>query len=193
MHSATEEIKKVLSQYDKPKLHLGCFHKKIHGYINVDIRDDVNPELVLDIFDLQGIPANSIHTIYSSHTLEHLSREKAQVALNRWYEVLKPGGVARISVPDIEACCEHYMCHKDLDMLKCMFYGSQKHPYDFHYMGWDFKTLSRDLAIAGFRDIKRYEWRETEHFYIDDYSQAYLPHFDRLNGKLMSLNIEGTK
>jgi hypothetical protein len=49
------------------------------------------------------------------------------------------------------------------------------------------------MEEAGFKNVKRYDWKKTEHFYVDDYSQAYLPHMDKLNGKLMSLNVEATK
>jgi len=45
----------------------------------------------------------------------------------------------------------------------------------------------------GFCDVRVYDWKSTEHFYVDDYSQAYLPHMDKTNGKLMSLNVEATK
>ena len=71
--------------------------------------------------------------------------------------------------------------------------GSQKHPFDYHKNGWDFKKLKEDLSEIGFRDIIRYDWKKTEHFYIDDYSQTYYPHMDKEDGKLMSLNVEATK
>ena len=41
--------------------------------------------------------------------------------------------------------------------------------------------------------MKRYDLRDTEHADIDDCSQAYLPHMDKENGVLMSLNVEATK
>ena len=53
--------------------------------------------------------------------------------------------------------------------------------------------MTRDLKSVGFRDVKRYDWKKTEHFYIDDYSQAYLPHMDKIRGNLMSLNVEAVK
>jgi len=50
-----------------------------------------------------------------------------------------------------------------------------------------------DLETIGFKNVKRYDWHETEHSHIDDFSQCYLPHMDKENGKLMSLNVEATK
>ena len=43
------------------------------------------------------------------------------------------------------------------------------------------------------KDVKRYDWRDTEHAEFDDHSQAYLPHMDKENGTLISLNIEAVK
>jgi len=43
------------------------------------------------------------------------------------------------------------------------------------------------------RNIKRYNWKDTEHSKIDDHSQAYLPHMDKDNGTLISLNVECIK
>ena len=36
-------------------------------------------------------------------------------------------------------------------------------------------------------------WRETEHSQFDDHSQAYVPHMDKENGVLISLNVECNK
>lgn len=47
------------------------------------------------------------------------------------------------------------------------------------------------MKIVGFMNTNN--WRETEHSDVDDFSQAYLPHMDKENGILMSLNIEAIK
>jgi len=55
--------------------------------------------------------------------------------------------------------------------------------------------LRGGLEEAGFNNVRRYDWRETDigHAGIDDYSQAYLPHMDKENGRLMALNVEVDK
>jgi len=183
------------------KLHLGCFQKKIHGYVNVDIREDVDPDVVDDITTLGKFKNNSADVIYACHVLEHTTRDDSKKVMKRWFEVLKPGGLLRVSVPDMEAVFEYYMVHKDLDLMGAFLYGSQRHEFDFHYMGWDEATLTRDLKKIGFKNMGRYDWRETDHFFIDDFSQAYLPKISydtrriegNIEGKLMSLNMEAIK
>jgi predicted SAM-dependent methyltransferase len=192
---------KRFGKTQETKLHLGCFYQKIHGFTNVDIREDINPDLVDDVFKLKNIKQGSVDLIYTCHVLEHADRQEAKDAMKRWHEILKKGGTLRVSVPDLEAIFEYYICHKDLRALECLLYGSQKHPYDFHHTGWDFKSMERDLKEAGFSSVKRYDWRDTEHFYVDDYSQSYLPKISYtsrqkrgiIEGKLMSLNVEAVK
>ena len=81
----------------------------------------------------------------------------------------------------------------DFEAVRAFFYGGQKYDFDFHYHGWSYDTLEKALIEAGFQEVRCYDWSKTEHFYVDDYSQAYLPHMDKTNGKLMSLNIEAIK
>ena len=175
------------------KLNLGCYDRKIHGFANIDIRADVNPDVIDNVFKLEKFEENSVDLIYACHILEHADYEESEQALKRWFTVLKKGGVLRLAVPDMEAHFAHYYYHKDLRLLHSTFWGSQKHPYDYHKNGWDFKKLKEDLEVIGFSMIKKYDWRNTEHFYVDDYSQTYYPHLDKTNGKLMSLNVEATK
>jgi hypothetical protein len=106
---------------------------------------------------------------------------------------LEPNGILRIAVPDIEKVFDHYREYKDLRILRGFLWGGQSHGFNYHYCGWDFKTLKEDLTLIGFKDIKLYNWRETEHSHIDDFSQCYLPHMDKENGLLMSLNVEARK
>ena len=46
---------------------------------------------------------------------------------------------------------------------------------------------------TGFSEVRPWDWRTTEHGALDDYSQAYLPHLDKENGMLVSLNLEAVK
>lgn len=175
------------------KLHLGCGSKYIEGFVNIDARSELKTDIIDDISNLQSLEDNSAELIYVCHVLEHFGRHQYLNVLKRWYNILQSGGVLRLSVPDIEACINYYNKTKDMSKLKGFFWGGQDHKYNFHYMGWDFESLKKDLESIGFKNVKRYDWKLTEHSNIDDFSQAYLPHMDKENGMLMSLNVEATK
>ena len=55
------------------------------------------------------------------------------------------------------------------------------------------KELKLILNKSGFSNIDYYNWNNTEHKDFDDHSQAYIPHMDKENGILISLNIEAVK
>tara|TARA_Y100000310_G_scaffold130885_2_gene130023 strand:+ start:11090 stop:11644 length:555 start_codon:yes stop_codon:yes gene_type:complete len=181
------------------KLNLGCGDRKLHGFTNIDARADVNPDVVCDVTKIHTTFKN-VDLIYACHVLEHFPTKPflfqpltwKEVLIN-WHTTLRSGGILRLSVPDIRAACEYFLMTNDFEIVRAFFYGGQKYDFDFHYHGWTFDTLSEELETIGFRNIRQYDWRDTEHFYADDYSQAYLPHMDKKNGKLMSLNVEATK
>src|SRR5260221_5865207 len=95
--------------------------------------------------------------------------------------VLKPGVRLRLSAADFEAAIAQYQHAGNLHELLGLLIGGQKDDYDWHGMIFDFATISEGMKEAGFVNIERYDWRETElgRLGIDDYSQAYLPHMDK--------------
>ena len=181
------------------KLNLGCGDRKLHGFVNVDARDDLNPDVVWDVTRIHE-KFYEVDLIYACHVLEHFPTQPFEYqsrtwkdVLESWHTALKEGGILRLSVPDIKAACEYYILTNDFEAVRAFFYGGQKYDFDFHYHGWSQDTLEKALLEIGFKEVRLYDWRKTEHFYADDYSQAYLPHMDKTNGKLMSLNIEALK
>jgi len=52
---------------------------------------------------------DSVDVIYSSHTLEHLTREKGRIFINECFRVLKKNGVIRIIVPDLRYIIQQYL------------------------------------------------------------------------------------
>jgi predicted SAM-dependent methyltransferase len=136
---------------------------------------------------------NSADIIYACHVLEHYDRNQTINVLKEWYSVLKPGGLLRLCVPDIEALCLVYRLTGDLTKILGPLYGRQDYAENTHYIGFDFATLTSALTSAGFVSIHRYDWRDTEHSDLDDYSQSYYPHLDKEGGILTSLNMEATK
>ncbi|GIV44034.1 MAG: hypothetical protein KatS3mg035_1157 [Bacteroidia bacterium] len=176
------------------KLHLGCGYKPLKGFVNVDIRQETPCDVVDDVSKLTNFENNSADLIYACHVLEHFGRNEYKEVLKRWADVLKSGGVLRISVPDLQKVSElHHTKKYPLKKLIGFLYGGQNYKENYHYIGFDFDMLKEDLEELGFCDVKRWSWQEVEHGDVDDYSQAYLPHMDKENGELMSLNIEATK
>ena len=79
------------------------------------------------------------------------------------------------------------------DGLNGLIAGGQRDSHDFHKMIFDEPFLTHELLGLGFHNVHRWDWRATEHADVDDYSQSYLPHLDKQNGTLVSLNLEAVR
>jgi len=175
------------------KLHLGSGSKHLSGYENIDIRYLPGVDRVDNVKFLRSFQENTIDEIYACHVLEHFTRWDYLNVISRWYRLLVKGGTLKIAVPDFEQIVTRYNKTKNLKELIGFLYGGQDYNENFHHIIWDFNSLKQDLESIGFVGIKRYDWRDTIHSNVDDYSQSYLPHLDKTNGILMSLNIIALK
>jgi predicted SAM-dependent methyltransferase len=135
--------------------------------------------------------------IYCSHALEYKDFDEAREVLKEWRRVLKKDGLLRIAVPDFDQLIWLYNKKNcELDFIIGPLYGKMEINNQtklYHKTIYNFKKIKILLESSGFKNVKRYDWKETEHSHIDDHSQAYFPHMDKENGKLISLNVESYK
>jgi SAM-dependent methyltransferase len=184
------------SACDTSRLHLGCGEVHIPGFFHMDIQPYPHIDHIGAVEKLDFITDDSVELIYACHVLEHFGRFQIVDVLREWRRVLQPGGVLRLAVPDFSACAAIYYEEglKDgLSGLVGLVCGGQRDPTDFHRMIFDAPILSGLLFQAGFSGVRKWDWRATDHAQIDDYSQSHLPHMDKDNGRLMSLNLEAVK
>jgi SAM-dependent methyltransferase len=177
------------------KLHLGCGQRYIPGFVHVDARPASHVDIVGPVERLPMGDA-SVSLIYACHVLEHFGRYQYMSVIKEWFRVLESGGILRLSVPDFAVCAAIYHergLEDGLSGVVGLIVGGQRNEHDFHGMIFDEDFLRRSLLDIGFREVRRWDWRTTEHSDIDDYSQAYIPHLRKEDGRLMSLNIEAVR
>jgi predicted SAM-dependent methyltransferase len=90
-------------------LNLGCGSRFHPDWINLDIKSSVKEVKAHNLKN--GIPyaTSTIDVIYHSHLLEHFSRDEALILLRECYRVLKPDGIIRVVVPDLEQIALTYL------------------------------------------------------------------------------------
>ncbi|MBX9783544.1 MAG: methyltransferase domain-containing protein [Chitinophagaceae bacterium] len=90
-------------------LNIGCGHRFHKDWENIDI-DPASPE-VKKVNILKGLPYadNSFDIVYHSNILEHLPSDTGKKMIEECFRVLKPGGMIRINVPDMEKICREYL------------------------------------------------------------------------------------
>jgi predicted SAM-dependent methyltransferase len=176
------------------KINLGCGWRNFgKDWLHVDNGDYQHLDLKHDISKKLPFPENFADVIYSSHVIEYFDRNEIKAILTDWKRVLKPGCTIRLAVPDFEAIANLYTKGSiKIEQILGPIYGEMKmgESVIYHKTAYDFKSIKLLLEECGFINVKRYDWRKTDHANFDDHSQAYLPHMDKENGDLISLNIE---
>lgn len=105
---------------------------------------------------------NSIDAILSEHVWEHLTLKDAIIAASHCFKYIKPGGHARIAVPDGYHPKKEYIKSVDIN-------GSGEGAYD-HKVLYTHKTLQGVFEEAGFQ-VKLLEYfDESGKFHYNDWS-----------------------
>jgi len=177
------------------KINMGCGSRNFgKDWIHIDGGDHVHLDYQ-SITKLQ-LDDESIDLIYASHVIEYFDLVEINDVLIEWRRVLKKNGILRVAVPDFETMSRLYTLGQyPLERFLGPLYGRMNmgHETIYHRTTYDFNLLQKTLHSSGFENVRRYDWRETDHHMFDDHSQAYLPHMDKDNGTLISLNIECTR
>ena len=109
-------------------LNLGCGGRFREGWTNIDF---VSGSPFVQACDLRhGIPFsdNTFDVVYHSHLLEHLPKHKGLKFLRDCFCVLRPGGIIRVAVPDLERIARLYLQALE-NALKTE--GEWQHHYDW--------------------------------------------------------------
>ena len=91
-----------------PYLNLGCGSHFNPQWVNIDFAKTGDGVIAHNL--LNGIPfeENRFDVVYHSHVLEHFPKDSAAKFIGECYRVLKPGGIIRIAVPDLEQIINNY-------------------------------------------------------------------------------------
>jgi predicted SAM-dependent methyltransferase len=99
----------------KKYLNIGCgsYYSMESTWTNLDFAS--NNEHVTAHNLLKGIPFsdNSFDFVYHSHVLEHFSKNDGERLIKECYRVLKPGGILRVAIPDLEGIARNYISWLD--------------------------------------------------------------------------------
>ena len=175
------------------RLHWGCGPITPYGWVNSDLEPWPGVDVVADI--RAGLPLgdNTFDYIVSIHTLPELPYPDLDRAIQELHRVLRPGGVLRLSLPDLDKAIQAYL-HKDVDyflipdevtttmagklMVQLTWYGRSRSMFTFELAA---ELLSRN----GFRNLQACPFRETG---------SSFPGIVELDDRqLESFFIEGTK
>lgn len=153
------------------RLHWGCGDVKPHGWINSDIRDGPGVDIAGNVLDGLPLEDDSIDYIASQHVLPELKIYDQVSALRELKRVLKPGGVLRLCLPDLDLAIDAYRSGRrdyfhiwDWDTISgnfithALWYNYTRTPFTYEF-------TEELLRKASFKDITRVTYRQTASLY----------------------------
>ena len=148
------------------------------------------PDLALFGDVVAGLPLenHSVDFVYSSHMLEHLALDDFRIALQEIRRVLKPNGVFRSVIPDLEVSMRRYAENGEpnaaSEFMRNTLLGLERRPKGLleksrtifgnaqHLWMWDYKGIREELEVAGFSDIARVSFSDNFDFQeVEDYER----------------------
>ena len=131
------------------RLNIGAGDQELEGFCPIDIRNG-DDAAQLDYAD--GIAAE----VRASHVLEHFSYRQVPAVLKEWVRVLKPGGLIRIAVPDLDCIIRDYQSDAPSPLGVAWLMGGQVDEHDFHRAAFNEPALRGLLRQAGIGRIGRW-------------------------------------
>jgi predicted SAM-dependent methyltransferase len=120
---------------------------------------------------------------FSAHALEHLYAAQATSCAREVCRVLKPGGVFRVTVPDLDRAVAAYDPRTPEPLLELIYNAAQKRDKNRHHWMYTGQSMIRLLLGAGFSSAERCAFQ-----------QGRCPDLDRLDNRAEeSLFVEAIK
>ena len=120
---------KTLMHQDLKLLNIGCGSAFHPTWINIDLVAALPAVQAHDIRKNLPYDTSYFDACYSSHVIEHLSLQEAHQLISEAFRVLKPQGIFRVVVPDLEVVTKKY-----LYMLEQVISGNLQAEPDYDWM-----------------------------------------------------------
>jgi len=116
------KIKKYLQNHAVKKLQIGCGGQLRDGWLNGNYESWRKGTIFLDASKPFPVDGGQFDFVFSEHMIEHIPHDQGMRMLRECYRILKPGGVIRISTPDLQFLFN--------------LYGERKTPLADAYLKW---------------------------------------------------------
>ncbi len=151
-------------------LNLGCGSRYIKEWTNIDFASVDGYVQSYNLTKPLPFKANTFDVVYSSHLLEHFSKEDAVVFISECQRVLKPNGILRVVVPDLEYIARCYLdslqqvLQNDSEQNKISYFNDQIELLDQHV-----RTTSGGNMLAFWKE----HLTDSDEFLKEKYGEEY--------------------
>jgi predicted SAM-dependent methyltransferase len=147
------------------KINLGCGHKKLDGYINIDADESCRPDICADACLLSWIPDCLVEEIRMDAVFEHIYKSERAGAIKEWFRLLTSGGKLVINwIPDFEMAIGLYggpgptpeFPVFDIEMCSRLVNGlvTDCDDLQLHKDIFSKEKVRREIKAAGFVDVE---------------------------------------
>lgn len=141
----------IYPSYNCSKLELGAGSRPTPDYIHNDVRELDDIEVVCDIREIDKYVASGWTEIRATHVLEHFAPKEGVHIMQMVYNLLAPGGIFYIEVPNLTwQTTAHSTGEITDDQAVYYIFGEQDYLENTHKNGYTLETLARDLTSVGF-------------------------------------------
>jgi predicted SAM-dependent methyltransferase len=149
------------------RLHLGAGTHRPPGWLNVDVLG-MSPDLHWDLRRQLPFPDGAAEAVFLEHVLEHFTLAAVLDLLGECRRVLGPGGIVRVGVPDFGRYLESYAGDGEfVERLRperptrLLAVGEVALGHG-HRSVWDGETLELAVAEAGFANVRRRDFGDSD-------------------------------
>ncbi len=138
------------------KLNLGCGHLKFPGWVNVDIRPEVKPDVVGDaVAYVKTLADNSVAAVEAAHFLEHIPWPEAKELIPLIYRKLRPGCWVALETPDLFKCLKQLEVNPASVGVVANIFGHHAVKGEIeHRWAYTGALIAKMLKAAGFQDVR---------------------------------------
>lgn len=144
------------------------------GYLTCDIRDLPGIDFVCPAWEIENhVSNNTVDNIFSRHFFEHLTFRQGRVVLEQWLNILKPGGLMEMMLPNMSFHIRQWTEGENMEHAKAGFWGWQRGDFedvwDVHKSGYTLQTLEEVLNETGYEKVTSLHPPTSKHLYVRTY------------------------
>lgn len=177
----TRAIRDHLATESFPRLQIGSGPLGRAGWLNSDL---IAGDIHLDLGRPLPLPQRSFAFVFGEHVIEHLSESTGTRLLSELHRILRPGGVVRLTTPDLRKIIAIYEDRNPVVSLAdyaryldektgkvhergCQVFNDFLRLWGHRHI-YDEDDLSARLRSAGFTDVTRHEPGSSPHHELRD-------------------------
>ncbi|MFL5907143.1 MAG: class I SAM-dependent methyltransferase [Solirubrobacterales bacterium] len=170
-------VRRYIRSTEEPRIQLGCGPHPLAGWLNSDL---LMGDIYLDVTRPFPLPDSSFAFVHSEHVIEHIPEEAGRQMLREIHRVLRPGGVVRITTPDLGKLVALYEDRSPVvsraDYARYLEEGTYGIPHPRasqvlntamrawgHQFIYDEEDLVAKLSESGFVEVERVDPGESPH------------------------------